>query len=227
DDFVGSQSRSRGGKKGKGKGKVTSAAYQNLKFRLPKGAELVNKSCARCRTNYLTSFRCYVVPGKKKCVKCAHDKYPCSFEPEAETTSTSIIITPKAKQASSSQSQVDTRTTPTASGSRVPRKPIIADDPDLDITDHNILNAAVEMIQHWDSIPSTTKGLMRAQDTVYHRMQANLYEMRILLMQQRVGYEVLNEIDRRLREIQDTEEIEEVDDGEEEEIDEIEDQLDP
>jgi len=67
---------------------------------------------------------------------------------------------------------------------------------------------------------------MRAQDAVYHRMQANLYEMRVLLTQQRVGYEELTEIDRRLREIQDTEEIEEVDDGEEEEIDEIEDQLD-
>ncbi|KIM71669.1 hypothetical protein PILCRDRAFT_16841, partial [Piloderma croceum F 1598] len=209
DDFVGSQSRSRGGKKGKGKGKATSAAYQNPKFRLPKGAELVNKLCARCRTNYLTPFRCYVVPGKKKCVKCTHDKYPCSFEPEAETTSMSIIVTPKAKQASSSQSQVDACTTPTASGSRVPRRPIIADDPDLDIADHNILNVAAEMIQRWDSIPSTTEGLMRAQDTVYHRMQVNLYEMRILLMQQCVGYEELDEIDRRLREIQDTEEIEE------------------
>ncbi|KIM90133.1 hypothetical protein PILCRDRAFT_1502 [Piloderma croceum F 1598] len=227
DDFVGSQSRSRGGKKGKGKGKATLAAYQNPKFRLPKGTELVNKSCARCHTNYLTPFRCYVVPGKKKCVKCAHDKYPCSFEPEAETTSTSIVVTPKAKQASSSQSQVDTRTTPTASRSRVPRRPIIADDPDLDIADHNILNVAAEMIQRCDSIPSTTEGLMRAQDTVYHCMQANLYEMHVLLTQQHVGYEELDEIDRRLREIQDTEEIEEVDDGEEEEIDEIEDQLDP
>ncbi|KIM70969.1 hypothetical protein PILCRDRAFT_17555, partial [Piloderma croceum F 1598] len=212
--------------KGKGKAKATSAAYQDPKFRLPKGAELVNKSCARYRTNYLTPFRCYVVPGKIKCVKCAHDKYPCSFEPEAETTSTPIVVTPKAKQASSSQSQVNARTTPTASGSRVPRRPIIADDPDLDIVDHNILNAAAEMIQSWDSIPSTTEGLMRAQDAVYHRMQANLYEMRVLLTQQRVGYEELTEIDRRLREIQDTEEIEEVDDGEEEEIDEIEDQLD-
>ena len=82
------------------------------------------------------------------------------------------------------------------------------------------------MIQSWDLIPSTSEGLMRAQDAVYHRMQANLYEMRVLLTQQRVGYEELTEIDRRLREIQDTEEIEEVDDGEEEEIDEIEDQLD-
>src|ERR1700729_187966 len=87
----------------------------------------VNKSCARCRTNYLTPFRCYVVPGKIKCVKCAHDKYPCSFEPETETTSTPIVITPKAKQASSSQSQVNAHTTPTASGSRVPRRPIIGE----------------------------------------------------------------------------------------------------
>ncbi|KIM81309.1 hypothetical protein PILCRDRAFT_8969 [Piloderma croceum F 1598] len=208
-------------------GKATLAAYQNPKFRLPKGAELVNKLCTRCCTNYLTPFRCYVVPSKKKCVKCAHDKYPCSFEPEAETTSTSIVVTPKAKQVSSSQSQVDAPTTPTASGLRVPRRPIIADDPDLDITDRNILNAAAEMIQRWDLIPSMTEGLMRAQDTVYHRMQVNLYEMRVLLTQQRVGYEELDEIARCLREIQDTEEIEEVDDGEEEEIDEIEDQLDP
>ncbi|KIM71554.1 hypothetical protein PILCRDRAFT_16965 [Piloderma croceum F 1598] len=73
---------------------------------------------------------------------------------------------------------------------------------------------------------STTEGLMQAQDTVYHRMQANLYEMRVLLTQQCVGYEELDEINRRLREIQDMEEIEEVDDGEEEEINEIEDQLD-
>jgi hypothetical protein len=46
DDFVGSQSKSRGGKKGKGKGKAkaTSAAYQDPKFRLPKGAELVSST---------------------------------------------------------------------------------------------------------------------------------------------------------------------------------------
>jgi len=51
DDFVGSQSKSRGGKKGKGKGKAkaTSAAYQDPKFRLPKGAELV--SCAQSLIN--------------------------------------------------------------------------------------------------------------------------------------------------------------------------------
>jgi hypothetical protein len=139
EDFVGSQRRTRGSQKGKGK--ATEVAYQNPKFALPKNSELVsptpfflvrfvnaflqvNNPCAQCR-GFQTPFRCYVVPGKGKCVKCAHDKYPCSFEPDTKVMSTSVVVTPKATQASSSRVRIDGPSTPVASGSRVPRRPLL------------------------------------------------------------------------------------------------------
>jgi len=139
EDIVGSQRRTRGSQKGKGK--ATEVAYQNPKFALPKNSELVsptpfflvrfvnvflqvNNPCARCR-GFQTPFRCYVVPGKGKCVKCAHDKHPCSFEPDTKVMSTSVVVTPKATQASSSRFRIDGSSTPVASGSRVPRRPLI------------------------------------------------------------------------------------------------------
>jgi len=140
EDFVGSQRRTRGSQKGKGK--VAEVAYQNSRFTLPKNSELVssipfsvmryvtnaflqvNNSCARCHS-FQRPFRCYVVPGQHKCVKCSHNKYPCSFEPEAKAMSTSVVVTLKATRASSSWVRIDGPSTPVASGSRVPRRPLI------------------------------------------------------------------------------------------------------
>jgi hypothetical protein len=85
------------------------------------------------------------------------------------------------------------------------------------------------MIQRYDAIPSTAEGLLQAQDAVYHRMQANLHELRVLVAQQHVGYAELDDIGRRLREIQDAGEIEGAGDGEdagEDEVDEIEEDSD-
>ena len=68
------------------------------------------------------------------------------------------------------------------------------------------------------------EGLLQAQDAVHHRMQANLHELRMLVAQQHVGYAELDDIGRRLREIQDAGEIEGTGNGEdagEDEVDDI------
>jgi len=80
------------------------------------------------------------------------------------------------------------------------------------------------MIQRYDTIPSTAKGLLQAQDAIHHHLQANLHELRVLVAQQHVGYTELDDIGRRLREIQDAGEIKGTGDGEdagEDEVDEI------
>jgi len=85
------------------------------------------------------------------------------------------------------------------------------------------------MIQRYDAIPSTAEGLLQAQDAVHHRMQANLHELRMLVAQQHVGYAELDDIGKRLREIQGAGGIEGVNDGDdpgEEEVDEIEEDSD-
>jgi len=101
-----------------------------------------------------------------------------------------------------------------------------ATDPDLDISSRNILNAAAEMIQRYESVPSTVEGLLQAQDAVHHRLQANLHELQMLVAQQHVGYAELDDIARRLREFQGEDEIEAPDDFEDEEVDQIVDDFD-
>jgi len=85
------------------------------------------------------------------------------------------------------------------------------------------------MIQRYDAIPSTAEGLLQAQDAVHHRMQANLHELRMLVAQQHIGYVELDDIGKRLHEIQGAGGIEGVDDGDdpgEEEVDQIEEDSD-
>jgi len=82
------------------------------------------------------------------------------------------------------------------------------------------------MIQRYDAIPSTAEGLLQAQDAIHHRMQANLHELRVLVSQQHVGYAELDDIGRRLRELQGEDEIEVPDDFEDEEVDQIVDDFD-
>jgi len=98
---------------------------------------------------------------------------------------------------------------------------ISATDPDLDISSRNILNTAAEMIQRYEAIPSTAEGLLQVQDAVHHRLQANLHELRMLVAQQHVGYAELDDIGRRLRELQGEDEVKGPDDFEDEEVDQI------
>jgi len=146
DELATSQPKSKGkgrALKGKEKASTSTRPYQEPKFELPAGAALVglftlfiafvlipylqvNRPCDRCCSSYLTPFRCYVVAGSPKCVKCEHDKQGCSFESEAQLTSALVMSSsiPKAKTRAPSTSRVKTPRTPVASGSHILRWPL-------------------------------------------------------------------------------------------------------
>jgi len=128
--------------------------------------------------------------------------------------STSVVVTPKATQGFLVTVADRWPSTPVASGSRVPRRPLIGQqlevfllyvDPSIDYqitadaafdaaSGHNVLNTAARNDPGVQGNPSTAKGLLQAQDAVHHHMQANLHELWMLVAQQHVGYAELDDI---------------------------------